>query len=683
METRSVRHLTQKGKALFEDKVKYHQTKIRRSEGNISKLLSLVQQPDFTYKPLDYIVKTQSLLHTVMHRFEIAADDFVAYLKSVSSLEAQAELSEFQILLSTLQRSVPLAFDIIGGLVEAKSKPPIELSADPEPASQLYVGQNVKSEFGPWTELPIQFFKGDKVSFNLPRIPKASKIPAQCERKSKSIRSSVSTYSILEQQAKADAAKVNLEFAKEEAKLLVQQAELDARHLILKKERLLREAEDELRLLCDELQLSDSGSSSSGSAIDNVSLLRAAQFVNNHKFNPVDNNNNKSDSEIPDLNFNHKPTPFVSQGNVKSNNPVPVSNFFEDFSKILLKKDLALNRLTMFDDRPEYYYVWKSAFKRVVTELGVSPSEEIDLLIKHLGPNSRQHAISIRAANMNNPRLGVERIWERLDDRFASPELVESLIKKKLVNFPKISLKEPGKLFDLVDIVSEIESLKSDHLYSKLLSHFDSSAGVNPIVSKLPYNLQEKWTSCATEYKEKYQVIFPPFSVFSRFLRKIAKIRNDPSFVYDNPPHKASNIPEFQVESTSSKSFKYATVKKTEALPAFPSQSTEKTRHCPFHNCNSHNLNFCNNFRSLPLFERKKFLADHDICVKCCRNSHSTDQCDVSVFCGLCKESTHPAALHVYSDASSSVVTHRPGEHNNNNNFVATPHLSLEGSHLL
>ena len=87
------------------------------------------------------------------------------------------------------------------------------------------------------------------------------------------------------------------------------------------------------------------------------------------------------------------------------------------------------------------------------------------------------------------------------------------MLKKKLVEFPKINNKEHKKLFDLFDIVSEIEALKGLEQYSKLLSYFDTSAGVNPIVCKLPGNLQEKWMSHAMKYKQNYGVSYPPFEI--------------------------------------------------------------------------------------------------------------------------------------------------------------------------
>jgi hypothetical protein len=50
--------------------------------------------------------------------------------------------------------------------------------------------------------------------------------------------------------------------------------------------------------------------------------------------------------------------------------------------------------------------------------------------------------------------------------------------------------------------------------YSSLLAYFDSSAGVKPVVEKLPYSLQEKWTTRAARYKTQHKTSFPPFLFF-------------------------------------------------------------------------------------------------------------------------------------------------------------------------
>ncbi|CAG2233229.1 unnamed protein product [Mytilus edulis] len=81
----------------------------------------------------------------------------------------------------------------------------------------------------------------------------------------------------------------------------------------------------------------------------------------------------------------------------KTNKPEkqPSQTFTSDLTRFLLKKDLLLSRLTVFNDKPESFCSWKACFKRIMSELEVNPSEELDLLVKYLGPESSSYAHSI------------------------------------------------------------------------------------------------------------------------------------------------------------------------------------------------------------------------------------------------------------------------------------------------
>ena len=107
-------------------------------------------------------------------------------------------------------------------------------------------------------------------------------------------------------------------------------------------------------------------------------------------------------------------------------------------------------------------------------------------------------------------------------------------MKRKLNLFPTLTNKDNVKLYDLLDILTEIESVMLNPQYATLFSYYNSSSGVISIVSKLPHFLQEKWTTLASSYKKTHQVSFPPFSFFVRFIRDICEIRNDPAFSHSN-----------------------------------------------------------------------------------------------------------------------------------------------------
>jgi hypothetical protein len=69
------------------------------------------------------------------------------------------------------------------------------------------------------------------------------------------------------------------------------------------------------------------------------------------------------------------------------------------------------------------YFSWKTTFQSVLRELEVSSLEELDLLQQYLGLESSRYATNIRALNSHNPDRGVEKILEKLNDKYGRPEI--------------------------------------------------------------------------------------------------------------------------------------------------------------------------------------------------------------------------------------------------------------------
>lgn len=136
-----------------------------------------------------------------------------------------------------------------------------------------------------------------------------------------------------------------------------------------------------------------------------------------------------------------------------------------ELTKFLVKKDLLLSRLSALNDRPENYLMWKGSFSIIVKDLSVTPMEELDLLIKCLGLESKQHAMRIRASYPNDPAKRLDRVWERLDERYGSPELVESILKEKISKFSTLTAKDESKIYELSDVAAEVESVKKNSKY--------------------------------------------------------------------------------------------------------------------------------------------------------------------------------------------------------------------------
>ena len=343
----------------------------------------------------------------------------------------------------------------------------------------------------------------------------------------------------------------------------------------------------------------------------------------------------------------------------QNDNPIPPSHHtsinnddtsnMNDFVRFLARRELVSTGLLQFNDKPQNYRAWKRSFLTVTCGLNLSASEEMDLLLKWLGKESAQHIEQLRAIHINRPEAGLAMIWDRLDQTYGSTEALEEALFKRIDNFPKITNRDFSKLTQLGDLLMELQSAKSEGDLPGLL-FLDTARGVNPIVQKLPFRLQERWASVGAAYKQQRRVSYPPFSYFVNFVCQEARIASDPSFNFTTHTDVAA-----KTEKTVWKSnkFREVSVHKTEILPKATSKtddalgkSDDCNKICPLHK-KPHPLYECRTFRQKPVGERIAFLRENEVCFKCCSSSsHIARNCNVKVQCVECKSDRHHTALH-------------------------------------
>ncbi|XP_078311581.1 uncharacterized protein LOC144618784 [Crassostrea virginica] len=512
-------------------------------------------------------------------------------------------------------------------------------------------------------------------------------------------RSSRSSSTSISKRAKAEAARALLMLAEEEARLkknlsqLEEQDEIDkatikasaarrrADHLadmdLLAAKKTAAALDAEARVLEQEFTDSDLSDEDISVPVEDP-LKRTSEYVSDVCMcPPVQSESLNTDAVSPQTNTNLCPTTVPQRNTTFAHNTsdmprndtneygqpprpsTPTSSFAElphavrpssnaaqnvqlvpDISRFLLRKELLLSRLYQFSDRPECYFVWKSSFENVLTDLQVTDFEQLDLLIKWLGPESGSYAQSIRAANADSPARALRLLWERLDQRYGSPERIESVLKDKLLKFPKIGFKDSLKLYELTDLLTEILSLKEQPMYQPLLAYFDSSVGVNPIIDKLPNGLKEKWISRASKYKETNGQCFPPFQFFVSFVKEMSRVKNDPSFSYSeivSQQAKTARSPTYPVKTR----IPSATTLKTDVKP----DSGGKGAVCAIHGT-SHRLSECRAFEAKSLEARKNFLRDKGLCFKCCDFQHKSRHCREKLACSVCDSDKHTTVMH-------------------------------------
>lgn len=507
----------------------------------------------------------------------------------------------------------------------------------------------------------------------------------------RSSRSSVSATAI-KARAKAEAARVQVSYAEKEADMMRQKAELEANLYVLQKRRSATAASAEAAVYEAAAEIEERPLEDLAQLTSEDRVQRTSEYVEMHSLLPQ-TQKHASVSQLQPGTFTHAES--LQQNAVHSSTPGKVVNFLSnmsikdekiddmgqmtradyspyppppmshasshrehaweppqmtDLAKYLVRREMVSSGLLKFDDCPENYWAWKMSFQDVTKELDLTAREELDLLIKWLGPASSVQAMRIRSAHVHNPTAGVNMIWQRLEDSYGSPEIIEHALLQKLENFPKISNKDGQRLRELGDILREVESAKaSGHLPG--LAYLDTARGVNPIVEKLPYNLQERWIGQGSKYKEEQRVSFPPFSFFVGFICSQAKTRNDPSFAFSTSNSSSYSRPEKPVRYSNQTP---VSVRKTEVLsrPTASQDDTsgkkaaEPSNQCPIHN-KPHPLAKCRGFRGKHLDERKAYLKEMSICFRCCASTkHIAKDCRAAVRCKECNSEKHISALH-------------------------------------
>lgn len=96
----------------------------------------------------------------------------------------------------------------------------------------------------------------------------------------------------------------------------------------------------------------------------------------------------------------------------------------EGFVQSLSRRELIANKIDKFDSSPENYNTWKSAFKNMIREVNITPSEGLALMAEHATGDSKKLIQLLRNAYIENPTEGVKQCWRKLGERFGSTAVV-------------------------------------------------------------------------------------------------------------------------------------------------------------------------------------------------------------------------------------------------------------------
>ncbi|KAJ8308972.1 hypothetical protein KUTeg_013846 [Tegillarca granosa] len=268
------------------------------------------------------------------------------------------------------------------------------------------------------------------------------------------------------------------------------------------------------------------------------------------------------------------------------------------------------------------------------------PPCEVEHEVKTCIPSVTQNTVNVlcpQATPFYPVHSQVSDILKRLDSEYGSPETIENSLKTRIANFPFLNESDQKRYFDISDLAAEVESVKCDSNFGLAFAYYDTVSGINDFVRKLPKRLRGKWAVESDRYKTTNNVSHVPFSLLTKFLRDIARIKNDPCYVFETSPDDSKNRPKGRV-STHKTGIEHNPI----------NDNIDTDVKCPLHGSNSkHELRDCHKFIQKSVKERKDFLFKNGYCLRCCGSKrHLRKNCKETVQCNTCKSSDHPTVLH-------------------------------------
>jgi hypothetical protein len=177
------------------------------------------------------------------------------------------------------------------------------------------------------------------------------------------------------------------------------------------------------------------------------------------------------------------------------------------------------------------------------------------------------------------------------------------------------------RYFEISDLAAEVESVKQDQNFALTFTYYNTSGGINEFVRKLPKRLREKWASQSDSYKMKNNTSQAPFSLLTKFLRDIARVKNDPGYVFesaqDSSSKQISRGPGRNVEKQSHVSSRKTSTDQNSDCRAEENPNKDKSgtpAECPMHGSNLNSFKFLR----MSVKRRKDFLFKNGYCLRCC-----------------------------------------------------------------
>ena len=191
----------------------------------------------------------------------------------------------------------------------------------------------------------------------------------------------------------------------------------------------------------------------------------------------------------------------------------------------LARQNLPKCHPDVFSGDPTLFHPWKAEFKAMITDVSVSPVQEINYLRSFTSGEPQKLVDNYRKRKHHDPCGLLKNLWAELERRFGSAATITNALLERMHVLAAFRESENDKLQEFADLCADVTSQISC-LPGLACLNFPNA--IQPIAAKLPPSLRGKWEKELAKFSENNGDAYPGFHVFSEVVQKHARIKNNP-----------------------------------------------------------------------------------------------------------------------------------------------------------
>ncbi|XP_036006796.1 eukaryotic translation initiation factor 3 subunit A-like [Fundulus heteroclitus] len=191
-----------------------------------------------------------------------------------------------------------------------------------------------------------------------------------------------------------------------------------------------------------------------------------------------------------------------------------------------LQDSVAMNRLPMpepstFTGDPIEFIEWKASFSALIDTKNISPADKLHYLKKYVGGSARTMLDGIFYRNDSD---AYQDAWERLNQRYGHPFVVQKAYRERLSKWPKIQTNDSIGFRAFADFIQTCYEAMPHVEGLDILNNCEEN---QKLIQKLPNWAAARWNRQATQHlKESGR--FPSLEHFAEFMSSEAEIVCNP-----------------------------------------------------------------------------------------------------------------------------------------------------------